>query len=61
MKPHSAASGTDVVYVDHTNSARESPAQSTADPTAVSGLIRNNFLVTGLIFFPAALEDEDAG
>lgn len=62
MKPHSAASGTDVVYVDHTNSAGESPAQSTADPTAVSSLIRNSFLVTALIFSPAASEnEEDAG
>jgi hypothetical protein len=60
MKPHSAASGTNVVYVDHTNSAGECPAQSTADPTAVASLIRDSFLVTGLIFAPAEIE-EDAG
>jgi len=60
MKPHSAASGTNFVYVDYTNSAGEFPAQSTADPTAVASLIRDGFLVTGLIFAPSEIE-EDAG
>lgn len=62
MKPHSAASGNNVVYIDHTNSSGEAPPQSTADPIAISTLIRDSFFITNLVFVSTQAEvDESVG